>query len=201
MYESTADSYAKMMDAEIHLPIYSEILGRLQDRIVNTPGTLIDTACGSGHMLAMYHERYDQDRLLLGVDLSPRMVSIASKRLEANAEIVIGDMRALSSVESGTAAVVLNFFAVHHLDLKGVRAALIEWHRVLRTGGHVLIAAWEGAGVIDYGDASDIVALRYTADELSSLMRTVGFTVDRCVVEPVEELPMDAVYLEGVKEE
>ena len=61
------------MDKEIDLPVYSDLLGRLQERIANVPGTLIDTACGSGHMMSMYHERYDQQRLLLGIDLSPRM--------------------------------------------------------------------------------------------------------------------------------
>ena len=45
MYEETADSYARMMDAEIDLPVCADLLGRLRDRIANTPGTLVDTAC------------------------------------------------------------------------------------------------------------------------------------------------------------
>ena len=44
MYEDTADSYAQMMEAEIDLPIYADVLGRLRDRIENTPGTIVDTA-------------------------------------------------------------------------------------------------------------------------------------------------------------
>ena len=63
-----------------------------------------------------------------------------------------------------------------------------------------MIAAWEGVGAIDYGDESDIVALRYRSDEITSWTRAAGFTVARCAVEPVEKIPMDAVYLEGVKE-
>ena len=53
MYEETAESYARMMDAEIDLPVYAHILGRLRDRVANMPGTLVDTACGSGHMLSL----------------------------------------------------------------------------------------------------------------------------------------------------
>ena len=30
MYDATADSYADMMDKEIGLPVYAEVLGRLQ---------------------------------------------------------------------------------------------------------------------------------------------------------------------------
>jgi ubiquinone/menaquinone biosynthesis C-methylase UbiE len=200
MYDATADSYAKVMDSEIDLPLYADVLGRLSERIASLPGAVIDTSCGSGHMLSMYRERYDQQRPLLGIDLSPRMAAIASKRLGSSAEVVVGDMRDLAAVEAGSAAAVLSFFAVHHLEPRGVRMALREWHRVLCSGGHLLIAAWEGAGAIDYGDASDIVALRYRSDEVISWARAVGFTVTRCVVEPVEEMQMDAVYLEGVRE-
>jgi len=45
-----------------------------------------------------------------------------------------------------------------------------------------------------------VVALRYTQEEIGQWAREAGFVVDRCVVEPVEEMPMEAVYLEGIKE-
>ena len=197
MYDATAESYAEMMDSEIDLPMYGDILGRLQIRITDLPGGLVDTSCGSGHMLARYRERYERDRSLVGIDLSPRMVAIANERLGPAAEVMVGDMRDLSAVASGVAAAVLSFFAVHHLDRGGLAVALAEWRRVLRPGGQLLLAAWEGAGAVDYGDSADIVALRYGADELSSAVRTAGFIVDRCVVEPVEGFPMDAVYLDA----
>lgn len=44
MYDETADSYAQMMDAEIGLPVYADVLGRLQRRIANIGGPVIDTA-------------------------------------------------------------------------------------------------------------------------------------------------------------
>lgn len=199
MYEGTADSYARMMDAEIDLPIYADILGRLQKRLGNKTGMLIDTACGSGHMLLRYHERYEGSRSLMGVDLSPRMVAIATDRLGRCARIFEGDMREIPAAEAGTAVAVLNFFALHHLDPEGFGEALQEWHRVLQPGGELLLAAWEGSGVIDYGDESEIVALRYGCDELKLWVNEAGFEVTRCVVEPVEGLPMDAIYLEAVK--
>lgn len=199
MYDDTADSYADMMDREIGLPVYSEVLGRLQRRIVNTSGALIDSACGSGHMLAMYHERFEPTRALVGVDLSPRMVEVTSKRLGSSARVTIGDMRDLSEIESCSAAAVLNYFAIHHLDASGVREAIYEWYRVLAPGGQLLVAAWEGNGLIDYGDASDIVAVRYTSAKLSSMANDAGFEIARCAVDPVEDFPMDAVYLECKK--
>ncbi len=66
MYEDTADSYAQMMDAEIDLPVYSDVLGRLRDRIADKPRAVVDTVCGSGHLLSKYHERFEPNRPLLG---------------------------------------------------------------------------------------------------------------------------------------
>lgn len=199
MYEDTADSYARMMDAEIELPVYADVLGRLRERIANTPGAIVDTACGSGHMLRLYHEQYESNRPLIGCDLSPRMVAIAEEKLGSTASVLVGDMRDLPSVDSGSSSAVLNFFALHHLDGENVEAALREWHRILRPGGQVVVATWEGDGAIDYPDASGIVALRHRSDELAAWARAAGFAITRCAVEPVEGFPMDSVHLEGVK--
>ena len=58
MYESSADSYSEMMDKEINLPVYKDMLRRLHENIANTPGALLDIACGSGHMLNMYRSLF-----------------------------------------------------------------------------------------------------------------------------------------------
>lgn len=199
MYDEIADSYAQMMEDEIRSPIYADVLGRLRRRIADLGGPVIDTACGSGHMLAMYRECYDIERPLVGVDLSSRMVSIAEGRLDSDARWIVGDMRSLDSVETGSCAAALNFFAIHHLDADGAAQAFREWSRVLAPGGQLVVAAWEGSGAIDYGDASAIVAFRYRRAELESWAQRAGFEVDRCRVEPVEDFPMDAVYLEASK--
>ena len=197
LYESTADSYADMMDAEIDLPVYGEVLSRLADHIADLEGPVVDTSCGSGHMLDRYRERLDATRPLVGIDLSPRMVAIAAARLGAGAQVFAGDMREVREVEAESAAAVVSFFAIHHLDPEEVPLALAEWRRVLRPGGRLLLAAWEGAGAIDYGGESGVVALRFTRNEVRHWAEAAGYVVDRCVVEPVEEIPMDAVYLEG----
>ena len=94
----------------------------------------------------------------------------------------------------------MSFFAIHHIGPEEIITALQEWHRVLRTGGQIVLAAWEGHGPIDYGGVSDVVALRYRRDEIAAWVRTVGFAVDRCLVEAVEGMSMKAIYLEGTKE-
>jgi ubiquinone/menaquinone biosynthesis C-methylase UbiE len=161
---------------------------------------LLDTACGSGHMLALYQSQFDPNRSLIGVDISPKMIAISKKQLDHNAMLVVGDMRSLPFIDSDTIAAVINFFAIHHLDIDGVRTSLREWNRVLVRKGRLLIAAWEGRGTIDYGEESEIVALRYTNNELIEIAEATGFIVNRSTVEPVEDFPMKAIYLECTKE-
>ena len=199
LYEHSADAYSNIMDTEIDLPVYADLLGRLAERITDIPGPVIDTSCGSGHMLAKYHERYDPRRSLVGIDLSPRMVVIARARLGSTAEILSGDMRNLGNIESVSSAAVLSVFAIHHIDPDEVPATLQEWHRVLRPEGQLVVATWEGTGPIDYGGESDVVALRYRKDEIIAWVQAAGFVVARCNVEPVEGIPMKAIYLEGSK--
>ncbi|MCA9784558.1 MAG: class I SAM-dependent methyltransferase [Calditrichaeota bacterium] len=199
MYDEIADSYNQMMDAEIGLPVYADVLTRLHRRITGIGGPVLDTACGSGHMLSMYRDRCDARRQLLGVDLSTRMVAISNGKFESNARLFVADMRYLTSIETATCAAVLNFFALHHIDAAEAAQAFGEWYRVLTPGGQLVVAAWEGSGLVDYGSESGIVAFRYTRAELESWARNAGFDVTRCLVQPVEDFPMDAVHLEAGK--
>ena len=106
-------------------------------------------------------------------------------------------MRDLSTLESSLAAAILSFFVIHHLDPQSVTGTLVEWHRVLAPGGQLLVATSEGAGVIDYGKASHIIVVRYHPDELIWFARAAGFSIIKCRVDPVEDMPMDAIYLEA----
>jgi len=104
-------------------------------------------------------------------------------------------MRELHMLENNAVAAVISFFPVHHLDAAGIQVALAEWHRVLASDGQLLVAAWEGTGRIDYGNAANTVALRYIAAELMQWALESGFVVTQCDVEQVDKMPMDAVYL------
>jgi ubiquinone/menaquinone biosynthesis C-methylase UbiE len=199
LYEEYADAYSKMMDSEIKLPVYSNTLSRLAVRIAELPGTVIDTSCGSGHMLELYHDIYDATHSLIGVDLSPKMVGIANKRLSTKAKTFVGSMLDLSIFASSSSAAIISFFAIQHLDPEDVKSAFREWHRVLCNQGHLILAAWEGEGAIDYGNKSDVVALRFTQSQIESWIAEVGYSIDRCIIESVEGMPMDAIYLEASK--
>ena len=205
MYEGFAATYADMMDVEIGLPMYTDCLGRLRDRIAaaglpaNYP--VLDTACGPGHMLAMYREQFDEERALVGLDLAPAMVKLAREKIKGEARVEVGDMCELKEEPSGFCSAVVNFYALQHVSHQGAQEAFVQWFRVLVPGGQLVVHLWEGSGAIDYGGQADIVALRYTSEQLQQWAKQAGFTVAACAVVPgtVEEFAMDAVSLEAFK--
>ena len=199
-YDESAETYAEIIDSEIELPVYRDLLGQLAERIAGQPGALVDTSCGPGHILLRYHQQFEPTRRLIGIDLSPRMVALASTKLGSAADVRCCDMRDVPHVEAESGAAVISLFALHHVNAEDAIRAMREWHRILATSGQLLVGTWEGTGLIDYGDSADIAALRYTADQVRGFVSQAGFVVDRCVVEPVEGMPMNAVYLEGTKQ-
>jgi len=199
LYDSSVDQYAQMMDSEIGLPVYGEILCRLKDRITDVEGCLLDTSCGTGHLLELYHKKFDPNRELMGMDLSPAMVVNSDARIGKIATVQVGDMRDLSNFSPTSLAAILSFFAVHHLNSNEVKNAFRVWFETLKVGGQIIVGTWEGSGVIDYGESSDVIALRYTKEDLAPSLESAGFTVDRCWVEDVEGFSMKALYLEGSK--
>lgn len=199
MYDETAASYAKMMDEEIQQPVYESVLGNLYKRIVSLSGPIVDTSCGSGHMLSMYHEKYDKNRPLIGIDLSPAMLRTSQSRLGDTANIIAGDMCDLSMLENASVAAVINYFAIHHLGKSDIQRVANEWHRVLMPDGVLLLAAWEGSGPIDYGSSSDIVALLHRRETVTTALKRAGYESISCEVVTVEDMAMDAMYLDCIK--
>lgn len=196
MYDRMASAYDKMVDAEIHLPIYTDSLGKLASAIAEVPGPVVDVACGSGQMLQRYHEHFDPERALIGLDLSPEMVAITRPKLPSLAEVRVADMREPDVAE---ASAVICWFALHHLPPAEAPGAIAAWARALGPGGRLSLATWEGAGHIDYGDAADIVAWRYSLEQVRGWVQDAGLEVEDAQVKPVEGLPMDAIYLDAVR--
>jgi ubiquinone/menaquinone biosynthesis C-methylase UbiE len=198
-YDGAANSYNEMMDEEIALPMYAKVLGALAKQITARDGGVLDTACGSGHMLELLKDKYAQGRALYGVDLSPAMAAISRQRLGDAATIVEGDMGDLRHLGDDSCAAVLNYFALHHVDLAKMFACFAEWHRVLKQGGTLLVATWAGEGCIDYGEELDVIALRYQPEQVTEAASAAGFRINSITVEPVQGMEMNAVNLTASK--
>jgi ubiquinone/menaquinone biosynthesis C-methylase UbiE len=199
LYRNSAASYDQMMEQEIKLPIYHEVLSNLAWNLKNTEGSILDSSCGTGHMLERIRDDYAPNRELVGVDISPKMVEIARKRLGRSAILIEGDMSAVPQIPNESCAAVLSFYAIQHVEIEELHHCLDEWKRILVLGGQLLLAAWEGEGAIDYGGVSEVVARRYREKELVSSISIAGFDVVHSAVKPVDDFDMDAVHILATK--
>jgi len=198
-YDDAADGYNQMMNEEIKHPLYDEVLSGLAERISSVDGPVLDTSCGSGHMLEKLRNEYTHQRRLVGLDISPKMVAIARERLGDTALVSQGDMRDLAKISDDACAAVISFFSLHHIGATEVAACFAQWHRVLMPTGQLVIAVWEGAGAIDYGEQSEMVTRRYKESELAEALNAVGFRIESHCVRPVEGFEMDAVHITATK--
>lgn len=201
MYDQIAGSYAQMMDTEIELPIYATTLSGLAEVLVGIPGPVLDTSCGTGHLLERYRKEYDPDRALCGIDLSGQMVEQSKQRLGPDVPLSEADMRDLSQFENGSMAAVLSFFAIHHLSADEVEQAFREWQRVLGKDGRLLLASWEGSQPIDYGDAASILALRHREQDIVAWLAKAGFEVEESQQRFEREMKMNSLYLRARRRE
>ena len=95
-------------------------------------GVILDAGAGPGHVGAFLTAA----ARVVAVDLSTVMCGLA---LASGVPAAAGDLAALP-VRSGCLAGIVCFYAVIHLDAVGRTAAYREFARVLRPGGHVLMA-------------------------------------------------------------
>ncbi|MFB9235703.1 class I SAM-dependent methyltransferase [Plantactinospora siamensis] len=200
-YDTVAERYA----AEIGQELPGKPLDRaLLDALVELAagGPVLDVGCGPGHATAHLAGR---GAPAVGLDLSPGMCRVA--RAKTGLPYAAADMTALP-VRSGVAGGVVCWYALIHLDRAARAAAYAEFARVLRPGGHALLAFHTSDADAEPGDATSFttwwdrpveLTFRYLdpADETAALSRAglhLAARVDRAPYADVEH-PSQRSYL------
>ena len=144
-------------------------------------GDAVDAACGTGRLTARLVERGHR---VLGVDASPAMLGVASRRLPA-ASFVAGDLRRLPVPDGSMDLVTCGLALTHVRDLQAVIA---EFARALRPGGTALITevhpelVYRGSVVRTLGrDGQPRFAetQRHTVGDYLRASLAAGFTIRR----------------------
>lgn len=128
-----ADRYtAEISDELEHKPLDRALLDAFAELTIG--GAVADVGCGPAHVAAYLSGRGAR---AVGLDLSPAMCVAA--RQATSLPIGAADMTALP-IRTQSLAGLVCMYAVIHLDGARRRLAYQEFARVLRSGGHALIA-------------------------------------------------------------
>ncbi|EGD80242.1 hypothetical protein PTSG_10918 [Salpingoeca rosetta] len=164
---------------------------------------VLDMACGSGNMLEIVDAKLSQHTgddtqrqatataeqmaqeqgarkpRLLGIDVSAEMVAIAKTRLEpVGHDAQQGTMLSLPTIDDGTCAGMICYFALHHLDETQVKAAFCEWARVLAPGAPLLLGYWVGDGKPYFEEGLQVDIVNHRSDVIDKLLLDAGFAID-----------------------
>jgi SAM-dependent methyltransferase len=188
-YDAVAEHYtARVHDELRHKPIDRGLLQAFADQLASehAPGAEVcDMGCGPGHVGAFLAQR---GLVVEGIDLSASMVDHA-RALHPEMTFAVGSMTSLD-VTDGRYHGIVAFYSIIHLRSDAeVRAALSEFHRVLRADGLLLLAVHLG----EHGDETehademlgvdvDLDFRYFDADRLAATVTAAGFVIEARLV-------------------
>jgi len=119
-------------------PAIEDLERLLADRRVNFP-VILDVGCGGGHAFPIL-EHHFRPETLFGVDIDPQLVErarSAGRHSACRTEVMNGDVGKLEFADASLDMVFCHQTLHHICDQSG---ALMEFRRVLKSGGVLLIA-------------------------------------------------------------
>ncbi|WP_193043914.1 class I SAM-dependent methyltransferase [Mycolicibacterium baixiangningiae] len=174
-YDATAAEYAERFHHWLdRKPVELAVLQAFAG-LVGTGGHVADVGCGTGATTAILAGHGCR---VTGIDLSPNMIGEA-RRLNLDLDFRIGSMTALDFADESVDGVCA-WYSVIHIPDEDLDAVVAEFARVLRPGGHVLLAFQVGERplVLDeaFGRKVSLVYHRRPLRQLGRIAERHGFT-------------------------
>jgi SAM-dependent methyltransferase len=188
-YDASAVAYAARFGDELdRKPLDRAVLGVFAELLrADGGGPVLEVGSGpgriTGHLAGLGLEAS-------GVDLSPRMVTVA-RAAHPDLRFDVGSMTALDRPDGSLAGLVAWYSTIHIPDLQ-LPGVLAEFHRVLAPGGHALLAFQIGdeprhhAGA--FGHEVPLDFHRRTPALMTELLRIAGLEVHTSTVREPEDL-------------
>ena len=197
-YNKVASKYAEQFFGELaYKPLDRMMLSRFAAEN-GEKGKVADLGCGCGHTTLFLQNFGAKD--ILGIDLSPSMITIA-RSLCPKIDFEVGDMLELGFEDEHFAAVTA-FYSIVHFDYDELAQALKEIKRVTQKGGQFLFSFHTEEQVVAVDDLlEEKVEVNFhffDADKVVEMVKECGWQVlDAFVRYPYEgkEYPSKRAYV------
>lgn len=190
-YDTVADSYTDFTrEAFANTPLLRGVLALFAEAARETNGPIADLGCGPG-LITSYLRDLGLD--VFGIDLSPRMVSIARTDHPA-LRFEVGSMTDLALPDHSLGG-ILAFYSVIHIPDAEIPTTFTHFHRVLRPNGLVMLGfhvgdrtthKTEGYG----GHPMSLHVHRRPVHRVATWLRDADFTIEaEVLLNPDKEVP------------
>lgn len=188
-YDTVAVDYAELLRDHLAGATWDRAMLGAFTELVNAAGggRVADIGCGPGRVTEYLHTlKVD----VFGVDLSPEMIAVARKWY-THLDFQLGAMPGLSIEDDALAGIVAWYSIIHTPPERHVEI-FTDFHRMLRPGGHLILAFQVGneRKHIEHAYGHDIScdAYRLPPEEIIEKLEKSGFTVvSRLLREPEGE--------------
>lgn len=181
-YDAVAADYAVHFRDELTKPVERSVLGLFASVV---RGPVLDVGCGTGLVTALLH---GLGVPVSGVDLSPGMLAVARETCPT-VSFEVGSMLALTTPSESVGGVVAWYSTIHVPD-PDLPTALAEFNRVLKPGGHLLVAFQIGDEPLHMtsalGHDVTLVFHRRRPDRMAGLLAAAGLPVHATTVREAE---------------
>lgn len=160
--EPGSQTYSRIISpvlGRLYRGVAKDVVAELAARGLTRKATILDLGCGPGDLALELAHRL-RDARVVGLDLSPSMMQLASRHATTDGRLrfIVGKAEALPMADESVDLVV-STLSLHHFAAPG--AAFAEISRVLRPGGVALIY--------------DIGLLGLEPSEMATIARDAGF--------------------------
>ncbi|MDT0276959.1 class I SAM-dependent DNA methyltransferase [Blastococcus goldschmidtiae] len=176
-YDALADRYGELSQAALDgAPLDRALLSAFAEMVGadHADPLVLDVGSGPGTIAAHLAGLGLRAR---GIDLSPAMVSRA-RRDHPGIRFDVGDMSALGLGDAAAAGLVA-WYSLIHVPTGRRQEVIDEFHRVLRPGGHVLLAFQVGEDTLHldeaFGHPVSLDFHRLRVDDVAALLVRSGF--------------------------
>lgn len=184
-YNQVAEDYAAERWDELSRKQIDRLLLKEFASANKEKGLCADFGCGPGQTTRFLYDNGLTD--IVGVDLSPAMVSVAQK-LSPQIKFETGDLLNIG-YPSGFLGSAIAFYAIVHFTHDQIRTCFGEINRVLKAGGDFLFSFHVGEEVVHFEKAHDKVIdvdlFFFKTEDIIKLLSETGFTI----VDAIERRP------------
>lgn len=190
VYDVAAEAYVQFAGTEINSatehPIDRSLLGAFIELVQRQAvSRAADVGCGPGRVASLMA---DHGLDVVGVDVSPAMVAIASAA-HPNIDFIEGQLDALP-IDSRALAGAVCWYSIIHTPRNRLVGAFEELARVLVPGGHLLIVFQSEGDPVHrrdaYGSGLPLTSYRHSVSDVVGRLEESGFTISTTVTRAPE---------------